>query len=424
MDEFGKLFTTLLECISILLWLHISFRKRIKQSRGKLYFVIIYVAYYYILNQFKIGIIFDIIPIVLVFVWVKLQFHESYITSIVKYIMCLLGVGLIQAITFAVIGYLDEEIIKFEIGQIYITASIISVIISMVIYFILKNKGFQILKLDEYSVAVLVFIAGIVLFIKYDYEKQGGIYSYVYMILFFLLMLFVIMMFKGLKVKHNLEQKQQELEARENYENAYEKLLMELRRKQHDYDNQIAALYSLQILEDNQDNLGSIQKEYAEELLTREKYDELIMKCDNPILTGYVYTCCIEAAGLGIRIEPNIICQKNNSKIALHQIIEILGILINNAIEYLKDSNISNKEINVQVFGESSRLRIVVSNVAEYITYNELEKMFQMGYSTKGDDRGIGLYSLKHIVQKNKGKLIVDNISKSNKNWLEIEVVF
>ena len=166
MDEFGKLFTTLLECISILLWLHISFRKRIKQSRGKLYFVIIYVAYYYILNQFKIGIIFDIIPIVLVFVWVKLQFHESYITSIVKYIMCLLGVGLIQAITFAVIGYLDEEIIKFEIGQIYITASIISVIISMVIYFILKNKGFQILKLDEYSVAVLVFIAGIVLFIK------------------------------------------------------------------------------------------------------------------------------------------------------------------------------------------------------------------------------------------------------------------
>ena len=108
----------------------------------------------------------------------------------------------------------------------------------------------------------------------------------------------------------------------------------------------------------------------------------------------------------------------------MHQIIEILGILINNAIEYLKDSNIYNKEINVQVFGESSQLRIVVSNVAEYITYNELEKMFQMGYSTKGDDRGIGLYSLKHIVQKNKGKLIVDNISKSNKNWLEIEVVF
>jgi len=49
--------------------------------------------------------------------------------------------------------------------------------------------------------------------------------------------------------------------------------------------------------------------------------------------------------------------------------------------------------------------------------------MFNMGYSTKGTGRGIGLYSLKKIVNKYKGELLVENITREDENWFKISMI-
>ena len=49
--------------------------------------------------------------------------------------------------------------------------------------------------------------------------------------------------------------------------------------------------------------------------------------------------------------------------------------------------------------------------------------MFQLGYSEKGKERGLGLYSLKKLVENNKGQLVVENIKEGDRNWLSIKVI-
>ena len=48
--------------------------------------------------------------------------------------------------------------------------------------------------------------------------------------------------------------------------------------------------------------------------------------------------------------------------------------------------------------------------------------MFKLGYSTKGEGRGIGLASLKTLVKEYNGKLSVENEELEDINWLKIKV--
>ena len=46
--------------------------------------------------------------------------------------------------------------------------------------------------------------------------------------------------------------------------------------------------------------------------------------------------------------------------------------------------------------------------------------MFKMGYTTKGEGRGYGLYNVKKIVDKHKGKIVLD----LNDDIMNIKVLF
>ncbi|WP_372773356.1 ATP-binding protein [Mangrovibacterium sp.] len=69
-------------------------------------------------------------------------------------------------------------------------------------------------------------------------------------------------------------------------------------------------------------------------------------------------------------------------------------------------------EIKIQAFGDRERVRIEVHNDS-YIEADVQNQLFQRSYSTKGQDRGVGTYSMKLLGEKYlKGKVDFSSVSE------------
>lgn len=66
---------------------------------------------------------------------------------------------------------------------------------------------------------------------------------------------------------------------------------------------------------------------------------------------------------------------------------------------------------------------IRVANPHEEMKNQEIRKMFERGYSTKGKNRGIGLHHVKQLIQKHKIELLVENRIIEEKNYICFSVM-
>jgi len=413
---------TLLESLCMMIWLHIVFNKQLIESKRKLLFIIVYVFFYFFVYIVKWGIVADIVFALCILLWLMKEFGEKFIRTIFNFVICVLVVNLSQIVSLHIMLYVNR-LTSIRDEYVYIYTAVICLMISACAYCCKRCEKYELIKLPQYTIPVCIYIACIMIFVKWDYEKNKSGYSSLYLFLYLLLVIFVCLMFRTVKLNHKLEQKQLELDLREKYEEVYSKLLSEMRLKQHDYKNQISALYSIGLVNNGEETVAKNQKEYGDKLLQSTEFDHLLLNSDNAVLSGYVYTICNEARRHGIEIEPRVACAKRDLAIPLHEIIEVLGILLNNSIEYLDSVMGINKTIKLSIYEDSNRIHIHVDNTSEYKTYEEMERMFEEGYSTKGEDRGIGLYSLKNIVTRYKGELIVHHYKSEDTNWTSIGVV-
>jgi signal transduction histidine kinase len=78
------------------------------------------------------------------------------------------------------------------------------------------------------------------------------------------------------------------------------------------------------------------------------------------------------------------------SESVAHDLVTILGNLMENAVEAMGES--TRREIRVDLQYDADRLEIAVADTGPGIPAENLERLFERGYSTKGEDRGFGLY--------------------------------
>ena len=86
----------------------------------------------------------------------------------------------------------------------------------------------------------------------------------------------------------------------------------------------------------------------------------------------------------------------------------IVGILIDNAIEATE--TLDKKEIGLYLYKEKNEIILSISN-----TFGEplnLDKLDNIGYSSKGKGRGYGLYIVRKVIDRNKQITIKREIIK------------
>ena len=142
---------------------------------------------------------------------------------------------------------------------------------------------------------------------------------------------------------------------------------------------------------------------------------------DNAVIRGFLYTRFVEIDRMGIEINYRVILNKHIVGVPVYKIIEILGNLINNAVEALKNDKERNR-LYVEVVGVEV-LSIEVRNESPYIGYDMLEKFFNKGYSKKGENRGLGLYNIKQICEEYSLEISPKWMDIEGKGWLSFKVL-
>ena len=102
---------------------------------------------------------------------------------------------------------------------------------------------------------------------------------------------------------------------------------------------------------------------------------------------------------LGIKITAEIPIEINKLNVKYFNLSRMLGIILDNAIE--ESELCENPEINIGIFNAMNSKIIIVENKCRFNTL-PLQKLKQVGFSTKGVDRGLGLNNLDEMISKGK----------------------
>ncbi|WP_159592800.1 sensor histidine kinase [Streptococcus halichoeri] len=248
------------------------------------------------------------------------------------------------------------------------------------------------------------FLIQIISFIDYQLAIDTLFYRQIIVTIYFLLFL-GILNFLDKKIREKLQkeiifQKEMQLQNLENYSQHVEELYNQVRHFRHDYANILSTL-KIGIEEDNM----SIVKDVFEKVLkdsNREleshKYDiTRLVNIENKALKSLLAAKFIQMEEKGITVTLEIPYKISLCAMDLIDFITIVSIFFDNAIEATCLSK--NPTISFAFFEDNNRQICIIENSTRDnqidITYlfNEFE-------SSKGKDRGIGLYKVSRILKK------------------------
>lgn len=331
-------------------------------------------------------------------------------------IVIFIAIRLIIISVFSYVGFNHSSTYEYA----YRILMILILYLSLIIFKLPLYKFREYLINDQFIFKIVVvnsFIFLISLAGFYSFNTEILLENIVFVLVVLLIILFIN--FITLIVQREKLIQKRRLDTIENYVPVIDDLIDEVRSKQHEFDNKMLAVYS--ILQTSKDLKEA--KEKLSKYSGSVKIDEgikKIMTIDNKVIGGFIYSKLKLAKLKKITLEVIIKTKLNNIPIEEYEIIEILGILIDNAIEASFYKDIIYLEINKN----DDNLEILVRNACEYISNRDFSKMFELGFSTKSKkSRGYGLYNVKNIVQNNKGKILFYNSTINDVNYVTIGVL-
>lgn len=346
--------------------------------------------------------------------FVKYVFKQPWKDSIIITILCILLVGIIELISFFPFGILFYDKLPSDVNN--LLAAICSTGISFIVY---KKIPVSYLKKwckhkEVWYVAILVFTLMLMISAIFHYHLTLELGFGEYVCIVASIILIWLLVFRVMKYRY-MEK------VRKKYFDAFCSVIDQIRRRQHKFRNQMDAVYSLHKLYDEYDQLVQAQREYLGKLNDYEMPAD-VLTLENPILIAHVYEKITEAQEAGLRIHLKILCGLVDCGIQDIHMVEILGTLLDNAIQDMETTG--EKEFLRFEVRKEKGLIIRVANPHTKMKGSQLQKIFQKGVSSKGENRGIGLYNVKKLISEYGIKLMVDNKIYEGKNYLCFSVIF
>ena len=147
-----------------------------------------------------------------------------------------------------------------------------------------------------------------------------------------------------------------------------------------------------------------------------------LLKINLKLVAGFLISKSSDAKALGKNVQIKIKNYNLSTSLPEYTLIELYGILMDNALEAISEGDTVFIEIN----SKDGKIIFNIRNKGPVITPKLRESIFQKGYSTKNADshnRGIGLYKLKNTVDENNGIIILDNEKYSNDNYISFTII-
>ncbi len=417
--------TTITEIVCVLLIRNKLVKRSLKNiTKADILFIIFisiltYITDYYLHNfEFILDTLLLTVSIWIVY---KIKLYNSII-QIVTATIIFTVIEFISVVPFIFVYQLQDSIfVKYCSLLLSITMSIICYYKFDIdkVYEYVNSSNNNILRIILVNSFVAIFSVWIYWNNNFSNKMSGLIY--------FLLIILLILVINVLIIFY-IDKSSKQLKIIESY-NKYnpfiDELINEIRRKQHEYENRLQAFSALPEVCVTYDELvENINKHASEWNQQLNSINANILKLKYKILAALIYSKMKIAEKKDIEFLCNIDNINVEYPMEEYELIDIIGILIDNAIEAV-ESYEKSKKIIILFFETNYEKHIVVKNTYEKVKEECFNKFFTKSFSTKGSQRGFGLYNLNKILSNNKNvKIKVANEKLDNQNYVVFDLVF
>ena len=186
-------------------------------------------------------------------------------------------------------------------------------------------------------------------------------------------------------------------------------LVDSMRANNHDFTNKLHVI------------LGLIQMEMYEEAISyienismvqRATISKIMNMVNEPAVAALLIGKVARASELNVKFVLREGCYYSNTalKLPAEALVTIIGNLIDNAFDSMnkKADKEEPKELIFGIYSKPGAVLITADDTGEGIKKEDLEHIFENGYSTKGEGRGTGLYQVKKLVDGLQGTISVE----------------
>ena len=362
---------------------------------------IIVVAIHYINSKFAFLLNFIVNTLTYKFVFEE-SLNEAFLET--SLLMLFLLISDILFVVFQII-FIPLEQVHNNI-YIYLFSNIIVAFLSIIllkiriitnklsnIYGILSSKN---LKLNViFLILIMITIGGFVYKVFTNYKFNVNFFIDV-VVMFTLLIIGII--FANSRDRYNRLSAEYDilLTGIKNFENWIEKEQF----VRHEYKNQLAYIYSLSSEKKVKEKIEEVINSFLD---VEDSTVHSLKRLPKSGLKGILYYKSIIAQNKKLKLTTNVSIKKPSileklSNDKLDAIAKIIGIMYDNAIESSKESK--KKILLLEVYELKDKVNIVISNT--FKKNSVIKNRNEKGISSKGKDRGYGLYFAKQILSKNR----------------------
>ena len=181
-----------------------------------------------------------------------------------------------------------------------------------------------------------------------------------------------------------------------------ERLNTELRTQKHDFMNHLQVVFSLVEMEENKEAC-----EYIEKVNGDMQRKALVARTMKPAVNALLQAKLADCETRGISAELRIMSSWKMLPIEEWEMCRVLGNIIDNAMEAL--GNREGRRLEIELYEDGMGYGFRVSNNGPQISAAMRERIWWRGFSTKGENRGMGLHIVKTIMNNGGGNVDIDS---------------
>ena len=267
-----------------------------------------------------------------------------------------------------------------------------------------KNKvKFLLKKVSETNKGpLIVFAILIIIVISIIFYNITSIFklNIYYTVTLISLVVFVLLYYLYIQEYSNYEKLKENYDILFDCVQRFESWIDDEQQYRHELKNNLSIIRNLT-------NEKKVQ-EKVDEMLgmninVEDKYIETLRNIPKGGLKGILYykiaMAANEKVNITIDVSTNVTYKLERlSKRSLKELCIMLGIYIDNALEAASKSK--EKNVTIEIYKINKNLNFVISNTYDKLI--PLNKMIKKGFSTKGLERGKGLYYIQKILKNNK----------------------
>lgn len=390
----GERLYTLIEICNIICCLHFIHNKKVKIDIQSILLICTDSILFELINIYDVNRNLSMLMYFLIFIYIIAEFGADIKCAVVANLIYVIVLGVGQLVGVLILTLLRLESLADSLSAIVINliAFIILLLIRRELHSLYKfviRKNFMVFA--AFLISFLVIIKGIV---QYKKEMETSVGQF--MMLLLVGSLTCILVYSWQNEKENKAKVERELQMHKMYDNSFASLIATMRKKQHEFHNHLQAIVGMHCMLKTYEELVEEQQKYVGTLLHENKFYGLLSS-NWPVLAGFLYSKFLEADAKGIGIKYTLGVELEMCRIPEFVMIEILGILLDNAIEAVE--KIENPMIYVRVVKEES-FSVQVANTIEDMTYGNVMRLFDEGYSSKKGHQGLGLHKIAEYGQR------------------------